>query len=52
VFDRAGVWLGSIVTPARLRVMDIGKDYIAGSYVGDDDIETVRLYRLRKPAAR
>jgi hypothetical protein len=52
VFTPAGAWLGSVQTPPRFRVMDIGKDYIAGLYVGDEDIETIRFYRLTKPVAR
>lgn len=49
VFDPAGVWLGTLRTPARFNVLEVGDDYIAGIWRNDLDVQFVRVYRLEKP---
>lgn len=49
VFDRQGVWLGTVVMPARFRPMEIGREYVLGLWRDADDVEHVRLYRLDRP---
>lgn len=49
VFDRNGVWLGDVTTPARLNVQEIGSNYILGNATDDLDVEQVLLYALVKP---
>jgi hypothetical protein len=51
VFDPEGVWLGSVETPAGVRVTEIGEDYLLGIVRDDLDVEYVRMYRLVKPEA-
>jgi hypothetical protein len=49
VFDPSGIWLGTVTLPARFNPMDIGKDYVLGLWRDEDDVEHIRIYRLRKP---
>lgn len=49
VFDCDGRWLGQVAMPRGGRVTDIGDDYLLGVWRDDMDVETVRLYELRKP---
>ncbi len=51
VFDPAGAMLGTVTTPARLQVVEVGDDYVLGVWKDDLDVQTVRLYKLEKPAA-
>jgi hypothetical protein len=46
------VWLGDIETPGRFRIFEIGEDYLLGTSRDELGVETIRLYRLTKPAAR
>jgi hypothetical protein len=50
VFDPEGRMLGTVATPARMRVLDIGRDYVLGSWTDDLDVEHVRMFALEKPA--
>jgi len=50
VFDRDGVWLGSVTTPPGLNVREIGADYVLGHATDDDEVERVFVYGLVKPA--
>lgn len=50
VFNPEGRVLGTVATPARMRVLDIGQDYVLGSWTDDLDVEHVRLFALEKPA--
>lgn len=49
VFDTEGRWLGTVQTPAELRVQQIGPDWVLGTAKDDLDVEHVRLYRIEKP---
>jgi hypothetical protein len=49
VFDTAGRWLGTVVTPPGLRVREIGADYVLGQMSDEMEIERVVMYRLVKP---
>ena len=51
VFDAMGRLLGSVALPPGLQVTRIGPDYVMGICRDDMDLEHVRVYRLRKPAA-
>jgi len=47
VFDTAGRHLGTVQMPAVFDVLQIGRDFLLARAKGDDDEESVRLYRLR-----
>jgi hypothetical protein len=48
VFDPDGSWLGSIMTPPRFTVFEIGEDYLLGVRRDELDVEHVQLLRLRR----
>jgi hypothetical protein len=48
VFDPAGAWLGTLSTPARFSVLEIGRDYVLGVRRDDLDVEHVQVLRLRR----
>jgi hypothetical protein len=52
VFDTDGRWLGSVDTPARFTVSEIGADYVLGVWRDSLDVQHVRLYRLDKGRRR
>jgi hypothetical protein len=49
VFDREGRYLGELELPGRLRVFEIGSDYVLGVWRDELDVEHVRRYPLIKP---
>src|SRR5688572_28151677 len=49
VHDSEGRWLCVVELPARFTPVEIGTDYVAGLGRDIDDVEQVRVYRLRKP---
>ena len=49
VLDFSGRWLCTVDLPERFTPVEIGTDYIAGVARDQDEIEQVRIYRLRKP---
>jgi hypothetical protein len=49
VIDTNGRWLTTVDLPARFTPVEIGADYVAGLARDEDEIEQVRVYRLRKP---
>jgi hypothetical protein len=49
VFDRDGRFLGELAMPRRLRVREIGADYVLGVWRDDFDVEHLRRYALTKP---
>ena len=49
VLDETGRWLCTVDLPARFTPVEIGTDYIAGLARDEDEVEQVRVYRLRKP---
>jgi hypothetical protein len=48
IFAPDGRWLGRLVTPTGLIVMDIGRDYLLGLWRDENDVEYVRMYPLEK----
>jgi hypothetical protein len=46
VYDTMGTRVGAVSLPGRLRVLDIGSDYVLGLNGDVEYIETVRLYGL------
>jgi hypothetical protein len=52
VFDAEGRLLGTVTTPAGLRVTQIGADFIVGTWSDEMDVAHVRVHRIQKPAAR
>ncbi|HET7583686.1 MAG TPA: 6-bladed beta-propeller [Gemmatimonadaceae bacterium] len=49
VFDTAGRYQGTITMPPRFDLLEIGSDYVLGTWKDDLDVEHVRMYPLRKP---
>lgn len=52
VFGADGALLGTVQTPAGLRVLEIGRDHLLGIWRDELDVEHVRLYRLERTASR
>ncbi len=48
VVDPAGVWLGRVSIPGAFRPTFITSDAVYGIWIDADDVEHVRVYRLRK----
>jgi len=48
VFDRSGRWLGELALPPRTRLLDVGRDYLLGVRLDDDDVPHVEVYRLHR----
>jgi len=49
VMERGERWLGTVVTPPRFTVYDIGTDYILGRQYDSLNVERLQLYELVKP---
>lgn len=49
IFDPEGRAVGSVTLPARLRIFEIGTDYILGAYADDLGVEYLRMYPLTRP---
>jgi hypothetical protein len=52
VYDSDGQRLGTVRLPGRLRVLDIGMDYILGVHYDLDYVETVLVFRLVRPTTK
>jgi len=50
VFDPEGILLGKVVLPL-IRVLEIGADFVVGVYRDELEVESLRLYELRKPSS-
>lgn len=50
VFDRDGVWLGTVHAPPRFRLHEIGRNYLLGTWRDELNVEHVRLYSWTIPA--
>jgi hypothetical protein len=48
VFDPEGRLLGRVTLPERFRALDIGAEWIVGVWRDEEDVETVRVYRILK----
>jgi len=46
VFDTAGAYAGTVATPSRFTIHEIGRDYMLGAWQNEDDVEIVRLNDL------
>jgi hypothetical protein len=51
VFDADGRWLGTVETPAGLRVTQFGTDFVVGIWRDELEVAHVRVHRIQKPAA-
>ena len=49
VFDPDGRWAGNVVFPPRFSLRVLRDDLAAGVWRDPDDVEHVRVYRLREP---
>jgi hypothetical protein len=48
VHDATGAWLGAVLVPVRFRLTDAGTDWVAGIHADADDVQTPRVYALRR----
>ena len=48
VYAVSGAWVADVSLPARFVPYDVGKDYVAGVSVDEDDVEHVTILRLRR----
>lgn len=46
VFDFGGTAMATAVIPARVRVFEVGRDYLAGVHTSNEGVESVVLYAL------
>lgn len=51
VFDPGGNIMGTITIPGALNVQRIGRDEVGGVWYNDDEVASLRIYRIRKPGA-
>ena len=49
VFGPDGRFLGTVDTPAGLRVTQVGADFVVGVAMDELDVPQVRVHRIRKP---
>lgn len=49
VFDPGHAFLGEVTVPSSLRLLDIGADRVVGLWRDEFDVQTLRVYELRKP---
>jgi hypothetical protein len=49
VFDSTYRMLGTVETPVRLTIFDIGSDYVLGRWRESNGAESIRVYSLEKP---
>jgi hypothetical protein len=52
VFDPSGALLGTVEMPDRFGVLEIGSDWVLGTWRDELDVEHVRLHELHKPGPR
>lgn len=52
VFAADGALLGTVELPAGLHVVEIGADYVLGTWQDELDVEHVRLHRLERTRGR
>ena len=48
VYSASGVLIARVLVPARLKLQDVGADWVLGVALDDDDVPHVRLHRLRR----
>ncbi|MES2125385.1 MAG: hypothetical protein V4503_11930 [Gemmatimonadota bacterium] len=48
VLSPAGAWLGGLTTPRRMDVHQVTGDRVIGVWHDENDVEYVRIYRLRR----
>jgi hypothetical protein len=46
VFDSGGRWIGTVLVPDRVRVREIGRDYVLGVWRDELGVEFVRTYEM------
>ena len=49
VIDAEGRWLGMVEMPPRVRVVQIGGDFVLGRHHDELNVERIHLYSLTKP---
>ena len=49
LFSEDGVWLGDVVAPERLRILDARGDTVLGVWSDELDVPYVQLHRLMLP---
>lgn len=49
VFTPEGRWLGDVLTPAGLRIEDVGSDWLLGVWRDNEGADRVRMYRIIHP---
>lgn len=50
VFDRDGVFLGTVSHALRFAPSHIGSDFVLGVWYDEDGVQQIRMYRLVKPS--
>lgn len=49
VFNPDGEWLGTVSAPPRVRIDQVGDDFVVGVQYDELNVERVHLYHLNKP---
>jgi len=47
VLGKDGAAVANVVLPDRFRLVEVGVDYLLGSWRDEDDVEHVRAYRFK-----
>ncbi len=50
IFDPAGVLAGRVSLPSRVYPLEIGRDYLLGTYRDEDGVEYLHLYPVARPS--
>jgi hypothetical protein len=45
-----GRWLGQVAAPSRVRLFQVGVDFVLGRHLDSLGVERIRVYALRKPS--
>jgi hypothetical protein len=48
VVDSEGAWFGTVTVPLRLRVMQVGDDFVLGRQLDSLGVERIRVHALRR----
>ena len=52
VFDSTGIWLGTVRTPDRVVVWQIGPDFVVGTLWDESDVAYVGVWELERGGSR
>ena len=48
VFESTGIWLGTVRTPDRVKVWQMGPDFVVGSFWDESDVDYVGVWEMER----